>query len=135
MYNYTASKASSVAYWESTPTDQPWLLNGFKGTFAYSDYSLIPQPILEFLHEHYNKKLGDLRKNHIKTIDLNEINDLLNDIWDGPGSMSKLVAMTHDMRIARLDVVPDDTKDPLKGYDTPTIESNLGENVVDKLEK
>jgi len=135
MYNYTASKASSVAYWESTPTDQPWLLNGFNGTFAYSDYSLIPQPILEFLHEHYNKKLGDLRKNHIKTIDLNEINDLLNDIWDGPGSMSKLVAMTHDMRIARLDVVPDDTKDPLKGYDTPTIESNLGENVVDKLEK
>ena len=135
MYNYTASKASSVAYWESTPTDQPWLLNGFKGTFAYSDYSLIPQPILEFLHEHYNKKLGDLRKNHIKTIDLNEINDLLNNIWDGPGSMSKLVAMTHDMRIARLDVVPDDTKDPLKGYDTPTIESNLGENVVDKLEK
>ena len=135
MYDYQASKASSVAYWESTPTDQPWLLNGFNGTFAYSDYSLIPQPILEFLHEYYNKKLGDLRKNHIKTIDLNEINDLLNEVWEGPGSMPKLVASTHDMRIARLDVVPDDTKDSLKGYDTPTIESDLGENVVDRLEK
>ena len=135
MYNYTASKASSVAYWESTLTDQPWLLNGFQGTFAYSDHSLIPQPILEFLHEYYHKKLGDLRKNHIKTIDLNEINDLLNEVWDGPGSMPKLVSMTHDMRLARLDVVSDDAKDPLKGYDTPTIESNLGENVIDRLEK
>ena len=135
MYNYTASKASSVAYWESTPTDQPWLLNGFQGTFAYSDHSLIPQPILEFLHEYYNKRLGDLRKNHIKTIDLNEINDLLNDVWDGPGSMPKLAAMTHDMRIKRLDVVSDDTKDPLKGYDTPTFDSNLGENAVDRIEK
>ena len=135
MYNYVSSKASSVAYWESTPTDQPWLLNGFNGTFAYSDYSLIPQPILEFLHEYYNKKLGDLRKNHIKTIDLNEINDLLNEVWEGPGSMPKLVASTHDMRIARLNVASDDVKDPLKGYDTPTIESDLGENVVDRLEK
>jgi len=135
MYNYASSKASSVAYWESTPTDQPWLLNGFQGTFAYSDHSLIPQTILEFLHEYYYKKLGDLRKNHIKTIDLNEINDLLNEVWDGPGSMPKLVSMTHDMRIARLDIVSDDAKDPLKGYDTPTIESNLGENVVDRLEK
>ena len=135
MYNYASSKASSVAYWESTPTDQPWLLNGFQGTFAYSDHSLIPQTILEFLHEYYYKKLGDLRKNHIKTIDLNEINDLLNEVWDGPGSMPKLVSMTHHMRIARLDIVSDDAKDPLKGYDTPTIESNLGENVVDRLEK
>ena len=135
MYNYQESKASAVAYWESTPTDQPWLLNGFQGTFAYSDYSLIPQPILEFLHEYYNKRLGEVRKNHIKTIDLNEINDLLNDVWDGPGSMPKIAAMTHDIRIARLDVASDDTKDPLKGYDTPTIESNLGENVVDRLEK
>ena len=135
MYNYVSSKESAVAYWESTPTDQPWLLNGFNGTWAFSDYSLIPQPILEFLHEYYNKRLGELRKNHIKTVKLNEINDLLNDIWDGPGSMSKIVAMTYDMRIARLDVASDDTKDPLKGYDTPTIESNLGENVVDSLEK
>ena len=135
MYNYVSSKESAVAYWESTPTDQPWLLNGFQGTWAFSDYSLIPQPILEFLHEYYNKQLGDLRKNHIKTIKLNEINDLLNKVWDGPGSMPKIAAMTHDIRIARLSSNSDDTTDPLKGYDTPTIESNLGENVVDRLEK
>ena len=135
MYDYTESKAASIAYWESTPTDQPWLLNGFQGTFAYSDHSLIPQPILEFLHEYYNKRLGDIRKNHIKVVSLNEINDLLNSIWEGPGSMPKIAAMTYDLRISRMKVDSDDTKDPLKGYDTPTIESNLGENVVDRLEK
>ena len=135
MYDYTASKASAVAYWDSTPTDQPWLLNGFNGTWAFSDYSLIPQPILEFLHEYYNKRLGDLRKNHIKVVTLNEINDLLNSIWEGPGSMPKIAAMTHDLRISRMKVDSDDTKDPLKGYDTPTVDSNLGENVVDRLEE
>jgi len=135
MYDYVATKESAVAYWDSTPKDQPWLLNGFNGTWAFSDYSLIPEPILEFLHEYYNKRLGELRKNHIKTIKLNEINDLLNEVWDGPGSMPKLVAMTHDMRITRLTMNSNDTTDPLKGYDTPTIESNLGENVVDRLEE
>ena len=134
MYNYVSSKESAVAYWESTPTDQPWLLNGFRGTWSFSDHTLIPQPILEFLHEYYNKQLGDLRKNHIKTIDLNKINDLLNEVWDGPGSMPKLVAMTHDIRMSRLSSNSDDTKDPLKGYDTPTIESDLGEKSLDRLE-
>ena len=66
---------------------------------------------------------------------LNEINDLLNSVWKGPGSMSKLIEMMYDMRISRLFADSDDTKDPLKGYETPTIESNLGENVVDRLEK
>jgi len=135
MYNYNSTKQSSVSYWEAQPTDKPWLLNGFKGTFAYSDYSLIPEPILEFLHEYFYKQLGELRKNHIKTIKLSQINDLLNEVWDGPGSMPKLVSMTHDMRIARRNIVSDDAKDPLKGYEIPTIESNLGENVVDRLEK
>ena len=93
MYNYTASKASSVAYWESTPTDQPWLLNGFNGTFAYSDYSLIPQPILEFLHEHYNKKLGDLRKNHIKTI------GLYNTKAENVLKLSQILIETHDSEV------------------------------------
>ena len=135
MYNYVSTKDSAVAYWNSTPTDQPWLLNGFNGTWAFSDYSLIPQPILEFLHEYYSKQLGDMRKNQIKTVSLNEINDLLNSVWKGPGSMSKLIEMMYDMRISRLFTDSDDTKDPLKGYETPTIESNLGENVVDRLEK
>ena len=39
---------SAVEYWSKQPTDQPWLLNGFTGTFAYSDHRKIPEGILEF---------------------------------------------------------------------------------------
>ncbi len=126
---------SAVEYWDRQPIDQPWLLNGFNGTWAFSDHRKIPEALLEFLLEHFYKRLGETRKHHIKSIELDEINELLNDIWDGPGSMSKIDRITLDMRMSRLDIVIDSEKDPLKGYDTPTVESNLGANSVDKLEK
>lgn len=135
MYNVTeASKNSAIKYWESQPTDQPWLLNGFKGTWAFSDHSLIPGEIVEFLLESFRNRLGEMRKDHVKSIPLVEINDLLNLVWEGPGSMSKIVNLTYDMRLNRYNNMPKSTEDIFKGYDTPTIESNLGENVVDKLE-
>ncbi len=135
MYNLTeASKKSLIEYWESQPTDRPWLLNGFKGTWAISDHSLIPEDIIEFLLENFRNQLGEMRKGHVKSISLNEINDLLNDVWEGPGSMSKIVNLTYDMRHSRYKTDPASEKDPFKGYNIPTIESNLGENVVDKLE-
>lgn len=136
MYNLAEiSKNSSINYWESQPTDQPWLLNGFKGTWAISDYSLIPGEILEFLLESFRDRLGEMRRGHIKAIPLNEINDLLNEVWDGPGSMVKIATLTYEMRQNRHKMAPKDIADVFKGYDTPTIESNLGENVVDKLEE
>lgn len=135
MYNLAeASKNSLIEYWESQPTDQPWLLNGFKGTWAISDHSLIPAEVMEFLLESFRNRLGEMRKSHIKIISLDEINDLLNEVWEGPGSVSKIVNLTYDMRQSRYKTDPASEKDPLKGYNIPTIESNLGENVVDKLE-
>jgi len=131
---YKDSRSIALNYWSEQPTDQPWLLNGFKGTWAFSDHSLIPDVILEFLLESFRDRLGELRKGHIKSIPLNEINDLLNEVWEGPGSVVKLVNLTYDMRSNRFSTISNDAKDPLKGYDTPTIESNLGENVVDRLE-
>ena len=131
---YKDSRSIALNYWSEQPTDQPWLLNGFKGTWAFSDHSLIPDVILEFLLESFRDRLGELRKGHIKSIPLNEINDLLNEVWEGPGSVIKLVNLTYDMRSNRFSTISNDAKDPLKGYDTPTIESNLGENVVDRLE-
>ena len=122
-------------YWNRQPTDQPWLLNGFNGTWAFSDHRRIPQALLEFLLEYYRNRLGDMRKHHIKSIELDEINELMNEIWDGPGSMAKIVSQMYEMRHNRLEDNPIDTKNVMKGYEIPTIESNLGANVVDKLEK
>lgn len=134
MYNFNDSRSMALEYWSTTPTDQPWLVNGFNGTWAFSDHSLIPDVILEFLLESFRDRLGEFRKTQIKSIPLNEINDLLNSVWEGPGSVVKLVNLTYDMRYSRYASGSNDTKDPLKGYVTPTIESDLGEKSLDILE-
>ena len=131
---YNDSRSIALDYWTQQPTDQPWLVNGFKGTWAFSDHSLIPDVILEFLLETFRDRLGELRKGHVKSIPLNEINDLLNSVWEGPGSVVKLVNLTYDMRSNRFSTISNDAKDPLKGYNTPTIESDLGEKSLDRLE-
>jgi hypothetical protein len=128
-------KESSVNYWASQPTDQPHTLNGFKGTWAFSDHELIPGPIREFLIEHYHNRLGELRRGHIKTIPLNEINELMNSVWDGPGSMPKICSMMFELRSNRINSVDYDKVDPLKDYQIPTIESNLVEETVDSKEE
>jgi len=124
MFDYEASRASAVAYWSEQPTDKPYYINGFNGTFAYSDHSLIPQSILNFVIEYFWNDLPETRKNYT-SIPLDKINSCLNELWEGPGSMTKLVNIMYDLRQTRLDLAPKDTKDVLKGYQTPTIESNL----------
>ena len=136
MYNLAeAGKNSAIRYWESAPTQFPNYLNGFNGTWAISDHSRIPEVILEFLLEHFRPRLGEIRKGHVKAVDLNEINDLLNEVWEGPGSMVKIVKLTYELRHNRYETDDNDTKDVMKGYVVPTFDSNLGANVVDKIEK
>ena len=95
MYNLAeAGKNSAIRYWSNQPTEHAWSLNGFAGTFAYSDHRLIPEAITEFLLEHFRSRVGEARKNHIKAIPLEEINDLMNEVWEGPGSMVKIVDIT-----------------------------------------
>lgn len=125
---------SSIDYWSNQPTDQPWLLNGFKGTWAFSDHDLIPEIIREFLLEKFYDRLGETRKGHIKSIPLDEINAAMNEVWEGPGSMRKIITAMFEMRRSRLSNTVYDTKDPLKGYETPTIESDLGDASVDVLD-
>jgi len=107
FYNFLIPEAEHRSkFWANQPTTDPMSVNGFKGTFAYSDHLLIQQGITEFLLEYFHKKCfktaNSNRKNHISSIPLEEINELMNEIWDGPGSMSKLATMTNEMRMARL---------------------------------
>ena len=136
MYNLAeVGKNSATYYWANQPTDQPWLPNGFAGTFAYSDHRLIPETITEFLIEHFRARIGEARRNHIKAIPLEEINDLMNEVWEGPGSMVKIVELTYKLRGNRYETNPIDTKDVMKGYVIPTLESNLAPAAVDAIEK
>ena len=54
----------------------------------------------------------------------------MNELWDGPGSMSKLSIMTNEMRLARLWEDEEPNLD-FKSYYTPTYESNIGKSAVD----
>ena len=122
MYNWKTASESSVAYWEARSTDGPNTVNGFAGTWAIKDHALIPQSLMDFLSESF---YGYTR---LSRVPLEDINDLLNQVWDGPGSMAKITRIVAEKRQNRREAL-NDTNDPLKGYDTPTVDSNLVENI------
>ena len=84
------------SYWDTQPTDQPWLVNGFKGTWNFSDHTLIPDVLRNFIWENFPKH------ERFRRIPLDEINALMNDVWEGPGSMNKIEQLYQEMRAARL---------------------------------
>ena len=86
---------SELEYWERQPTDQPWLLNGFNGTWNFRDHSLIPTSLHNFIFEHFPKV------EKFKRIPLEDINKIMNDVWEGPGSMTKIVRLKNEMFSAR----------------------------------
>jgi glucan phosphorylase len=96
LFNFLEPEARHrTAFWAKQPIDDPQTIAGFNGTFAFTNHLLIPQGVTEFLLEHFHKKC-------FQAIELDEINELMNEIWEGPGSMNKLATLTNEMRLARL---------------------------------
>lgn len=87
--------------------------------FAFSDTELVPELFRNFAVEHF--KLERFRR-----VDLDKLNTVLNEMWDGPGSAAKISDYTWDLRIARREGREDTVVDALKGYATPTVDSDLG---------
>jgi len=85
----------SVEYWSKQPTDNPWTLNGFQGTFAISDHSLVAEELRQYVMECFPKV------ERFNRIPIDDVNRVLNEVWQGPGSMSMLVQRTQDLRDAR----------------------------------
>jgi hypothetical protein len=90
-----AKIASVDEYWDRQPTDQPWSVNGFKGTWAFTDHNLIPDSLRNFIWESFPKH------ERFRRIPLDEINALMNDVWEGPGSMPKIMRLYRELREAR----------------------------------
>lgn len=86
----------SISYWERQSTDQPWTLNGFNGTWNFRDHNLIPESLRNFIIESFPKV------EKFKRIPLEDINTLMNDVWEGPGSMPKIMNLLVEMRTKRL---------------------------------
>ena len=103
-----AKIASVDTYWETQRTDLPHTLNGFNGTWAFSNHNLIPDGLRNFITESFPKI------ERFNRIPLDDINALMNDVWEGPGSMVKIARLTKEMRTARqagLDLSVKDTSE------------------------
>ena len=83
--------------------DIPWSVNGFRGTWQFSDHNLIPS----ILHGFLTRYFGIAR---LKRVPLDEINKLMNDVWDGPGSLEKLFRLEAEM-IAAGQTIKFDSRD------------------------
>jgi hypothetical protein len=73
--------------------DNPNTVNGFRGTWQFSDHTLIPDELYPFLSRHFG--IARLRR-----VPLEQINKLMNELWDGPGSLEKLFRLEFEMRAA-----------------------------------
>jgi hypothetical protein len=90
MYlDMTKEVESKIAFY-AKDIDNPFSVNGFRGTWAISDHNLIPSVFNGFLQRHF----GVMR---LKRIKLDEINALLNELWDGPGSLAKIFRLENDL--------------------------------------
>lgn len=115
MLDLESCKSQQHEYHAGQPTDQPWKLNGFTGVFAYEDPATVPELFRNFAVEYFNLE-------RYRRVDLDKLNAVLNDLWDGPGSCAKISDLTWDIRIQRRQ---GNTKDALAGYATPTVDSDL----------
>jgi len=92
MYDYKTELNSKIAFYSRPElVDNPYHPAGFKGTFKFSDHKLIPDVYQGFLQRHF----GVLRLSRIK---IEEINQLMNELWEGPGSLEKLFRMEEEYR-------------------------------------
>ena len=70
--------------------DNPNTINGFNGTFQISDHQRIAEPLREYLMYKFNT--ARLRK-----VPIEDINDALNEVWEGPGSLEKILRLAYEM--------------------------------------
>jgi len=84
--------------------------------FNFTDPACVPELFRNFAVEYFS-----LEK--FRRVDLERLNEVLNDIWPGPGGAALISDMIWDIRINRR--AGNTTADPLKNYNTPTMDSDL----------
>ena len=71
--------------------DNPFSVNGFRGTWQFSDHTLIPDTLFGFITRHFGQA-------KLRRIPLDRINQIMNEVWEGPGSLEKLLRMELEMK-------------------------------------
>jgi len=81
----------------SRDIDVPHSVNGFRGTWKFSDHKLIPDVLHEFL-------MLTFEVSNLKRVPLKDINRVMNDIWEGPGSLEKVFRQVVELRSKGRDI-------------------------------
>jgi len=84
MITYIKSACDQVKWWNKQPTDADHTINSFDGKFNFSDHELVPECLRDFVHE----KFPDERA--FAHIPLSDVNETLNSVWGGKGSMARV---------------------------------------------
>ena len=87
---YTMTNTESKINYHNT-NDYRYSINAFNGTWNISDHNKIPEALQMFL-------MLSFKTGRINRVSLEEINKLLNEVWEGPGSMEKIINLTNEMR-------------------------------------
>lgn len=70
--------------------DRPNSVNSFAGTWAISDHKAIPEPVRMFL-------MLSFGTGRLERVELDKINELLNEVWQGPGSLEIIYKMEYEL--------------------------------------
>ena len=116
MLDLNQAKTSQHNYYASLPTEG-YNVNSIR-EFAFSDSERVPELFRNFAVEYFGLE-------RYRRVDLDKLNATLNELWEGPGSAARISDIVWDIRIARREG-REDTTDALKGYETPTVDSELG---------
>ncbi len=93
MFDYQKACEDKISFYSKPEfVEDPQHPAGFRGTFKFSDHKLIPDVYHGFLQRYF----GVLR---LSRVPLEDINKVMNETWEGPGSLAKLFNLEEQMRI------------------------------------
>ena len=92
MFDEVKSVEDKIEFYKRD-VDNPNSVNGFRGTWKFSDHTLIPDTQFGFITRHFGQA-------KLRRIPLDKINQLMNEVWEGPGSLEKLFRLELEMRQA-----------------------------------
>jgi hypothetical protein len=90
MFDEATAVENKIEFYKKD-IDNPYSVNGFRGTWKFTDHTLIPDTLFGFLTRHFGQA-------KLRRIPLEKINQAMNDLWEGPGSLEKLFRLELEMK-------------------------------------
>lgn len=92
MYDYAKELESKIEFYSRPKlVEDPYHPAGFRGTWNFSEHSKIPDVLHGFLQRYF----GHMR---LSRIPIDQINKVMNEVWEGPGSLTKVFQLEEKMR-------------------------------------